>query len=46
MRRLAAKWCAEPFNVHGGKKRPKGARLVVYLSAGTSMLGSKVRDAN
>ena len=27
VRRLAAKWCAEP-SVHGGKKRPKGARLV------------------
>ena len=28
VRRLAAKWCAEP-SVHGGKKRPKGAALVV-----------------
>ena len=28
VRRLAAKWCAEP-SVHGGKKRPKGATLVV-----------------
>ena len=28
VRRLAAKWCAEP-SVHGGKKRPKGAKLVV-----------------
>ena len=28
VRRLSAKWCAEP-SVHGGKKRPKGARLVV-----------------
>ena len=28
VRRLAAKWCAEP-SVHGGKARPKGARLVV-----------------
>ena len=28
VRRLAAKWCAEP-SVHGGKKRPRGARLVV-----------------
>ena len=28
VRRLAAKWCAEP-SVHGGKKRPKGAQLVV-----------------
>ena len=28
VRRLAAKWCAEP-SVHGGKKRPKNARLVV-----------------
>jgi len=28
VRRLAAKWCAEP-SVHGGKKRPKGAMLVV-----------------
>ena len=27
VRRLAAKWCAEP-SVHGGKARPKGARLV------------------
>ena len=28
VRRLAAKWCAEP-SVHGGKARPEGARLVV-----------------
>ena len=28
VRRLSAKWCAEP-SVHGGKKRPKGAQLVV-----------------
>ena len=28
VRRLSAKWCAEP-SVHGGKKRPKGARLTV-----------------
>ena len=28
VRRLAAKWCAEP-SVHGGKKRPKGATLVM-----------------
>ncbi len=28
VRRLAAKWCAEP-SVHGGKARPKGAELVV-----------------
>ncbi len=28
VRRLAAKWCAEP-SVHGGKARPKGARLAV-----------------
>ncbi len=28
VRRLCAKWCAEP-SVHGGKKRPKGAALVV-----------------
>ena len=28
VRRLSAKWCAEP-SVHGGKKRPKGAKLVV-----------------
>ncbi len=27
VRRLAAKWCAEP-SVHGGKARPKGAKLV------------------
>ena len=27
VRRLAAKWCAEP-SVHGGKARPKDARLV------------------
>ena len=27
VRHLAAKWCAEP-SVHGGKERPKGARLV------------------
>ncbi len=28
VRRLSAKWCAEP-SVHGGKKRPEGVRLVV-----------------
>ena len=28
VRRLSAKWCAEP-SVHGGKARPEGARLVV-----------------
>ena len=28
VRRLAAKWCAEP-SVHGGKRRPKGATPVV-----------------
>ncbi len=28
VRRLAAKWCAEP-SVHGGKARPKSARLIV-----------------
>ena len=28
VRRLAAKWCAEP-SVHGGKARPKGAGLIV-----------------
>ena len=28
VRRLAAKWCAEP-SVHGGKPRPKGSKLVV-----------------
>ena len=28
VRRLAAKWCAEP-SVHGGKARPKGAKLAV-----------------
>ena len=28
VRRLAAKWCAEP-SVHGGKSRPKDAKLVV-----------------
>jgi hypothetical protein len=28
VRRLAQKWCAEP-SVHGGKARPKTARLVV-----------------
>ena len=27
VRRLAAKWCAEP-SVHGGKARPPGAALV------------------
>ena len=27
VRRLSAKWCAEP-SVHGGKKRPQGAKLV------------------
>ena len=28
VRRLSAKWCAEP-SVHGGKKRPRGAKLVM-----------------
>ena len=28
VRRLAAKWCAEP-SVHGGKRRPKGVGVVV-----------------
>ena len=28
VRLLAAKWCAEP-SVHGGKKRPKGASVVI-----------------
>ena len=28
VRYLAAKWCAEP-SVHGGKKRPKGASVVI-----------------
>ena len=28
VRRLAAKWCAEP-SVHGGKARPKNARLII-----------------
>ena len=28
VRRLAAKWCAEP-SVHGGKGRPPGATLVL-----------------
>ncbi len=28
VRRLAAKWCAEP-SVHGGKARPRGAGLVI-----------------
>ena len=28
VRRLAAKWCAEP-SVHGGKARPEGATLVI-----------------
>ena len=28
VRRLAAKWCAEP-SVHGGKARPKGSALVI-----------------
>ena len=28
VRRLSAKWCAEP-SVHGGKARPKGAELVI-----------------
>ena len=28
VRRLSAKWCAEP-SVHGGKKRPRGSRLVM-----------------
>ena len=27
VRRLSAKWCAEP-SVHGGKKRPRGATFV------------------
>ena len=28
VRRLSAKWCAEP-SVHGGKKRPAGATLTM-----------------
>ncbi len=28
VRRLAAKWCAEP-SVHGGKARPRGAKLII-----------------
>ena len=28
VRRLSAKWCAEP-SVHGGKARPRGAGLVI-----------------
>ena len=28
VRRLSAKWCAEP-SVHGAKKRPPGAELVI-----------------
>ena len=28
VRRLAAKWCAEP-SVHGGQRRPRGARPVI-----------------
>ena len=28
VRRLSAKWCAEP-SVHGGKARPRGAKLVM-----------------
>ena len=28
VRRLAAKWCAEP-SVHGGKARPKNARTMI-----------------
>ena len=28
VRRLSAKWCAEP-SVHGGKRRPRGAGLVM-----------------
>ena len=28
VRRLSAKWCAEP-SVHGGKARPKGAKMVI-----------------
>ena len=28
VRRLAAKWCAEP-SVHGGKRRPRGSGLVI-----------------
>ena len=28
VRRLAAKWCAEP-SVHGGKSRPRGSVLVM-----------------
>ena len=28
VRRLSAKWCAEP-SVHGGKKRPQSARLII-----------------
>ena len=30
VRRLAAKWCAEP-SVHGGKARPRDAKLIVWV---------------
>ena len=33
VRRLAAKWCAEP-SVHGGKPRPKDAKLILEEIAG------------
>ena len=34
VRRLAAKWCAEP-SVHGGKARPRDAKLVVTTTSST-----------
>ena len=35
VRRLAAKWCAEP-SVHGGKARPRSAAYVEQRGAGTA----------
>ena len=40
VRRLAAKWCAEP-SVHGGKRRPVGAGLVPWAKTAPGFDGKK-----
>ncbi len=38
VRRLAAKWCAEP-SVHGGKRRPAGnAKLIIWYRESSAVL--------
>ena len=40
VRRLSAKWCAEP-SVHGGKRRPRGAGLVMQGSVVSQVVCSR-----